>query len=85
MEEHAVLQFQVIQHSIDDFTINLVLDDDCEPDTICNYFIENLWQSSLIGANFRIQLHSELFPEPQSGKLKWFINEMDIEEMTNNG
>lgn len=85
VEEHAVLQFQVIQHSIDDFTINLVLDDDCEPDTICNYFIENLWQSSLIGANFRIQLHSELFPEPQSGKLKWFINEMDIEEMTNNG
>ena len=85
MEEQAILQFQVIQHNIDDFTINLVLDDECEANHICQAFMENLWQSSLVGANFKIQLYEELFPEPKTGKLKWFINELDTKEMVNYG
>ena len=75
--EHAVLQFQVIQHAVDDFTINLVLDQECEPDEICGYFMENLWQGTLSGACFRIQLYPELLPDEKSGKLKWFISEIE--------
>lgn len=77
--EHAVLQFQVIQHDVEDFTIHLVLDDEYDPDQISGCFMENLWQTSLMGAKFRFQLHSNLLPETETGKLRWFVNEMDID------
>ena len=78
LEEHAILQFQVIQHDIDDFTINLVLDQGCNSNEICNCFMDNLWQESLSDAKFQIQLYSQLLPEERSGKLRWFINEIDV-------
>ena len=75
--EHAILQFQVIQHAVDKFTIKLVIDEECEPDEICRYFMENLWQGTLLGADFRIQIYPELMPEERSGKLKWFVSEIE--------
>lgn len=75
--EHAVLQFQVIQHDVDDFTIMLVLDEECNPDEICDCFMENLWQGTLVGAKFQIQFYPELIPEEKTGKLKWFISQVD--------
>lgn len=83
--EHAVLQFQVIQHAVDDFTINLVLDEECEPDEICGYFMENLWQGTLTGADFKLQLYPELIPEEKSGKLKWFVSEMEENVVSKSG
>lgn len=76
--EHVILQFQVIQHDFDDFTINLVLDEECNPDEICHYFMENLWQSSLLGAKFNFQFYFKLMPDMKSGKLKWFISELNL-------
>lgn len=75
--EHAILQFQVIQHAVDKFTIKLVIDEECEPDEICRYFMENLWQGTLLGADFRIRIYPELMPEERSGKLKWFVSEIE--------
>ena len=83
--EHAVLQFQVIQHAVDDFTIKLVLDEECEPDEICGYFMENLWQGTLAGADFKLQLYPELIPEERSGKLKWFISEIEENVVSKSG
>ena len=57
--DRAILQFQVIQHAVDKFTIKLVIDEECEPDEICRYFMENLWQGTLLGADFRIQIYPE--------------------------
>lgn len=79
LEEHAILQFQIVQHDIDNFTINLVLDEDCNPDEICSCFLDNLWQGSLSSAKFRIQLYPQLLPEERSGKLRWFISELNVD------
>lgn len=74
--EHAILQFKVVQHAVDDFEIFLVLDEEYEQDQILGCFMENLWQNTLVGSEFRIQVCSELMPEDGTGKLKWFVNEM---------
>lgn len=76
--ENAILQFQIIQINIDLFNVNLVIDESCDADEICNLFLDNLYEKSLEDAKFEFFLFSNLFPDDVSGKLKWFKREFDI-------
>lgn len=76
MYENVIHQFQIIQHQIGKFTVNLVTDEEFAKSDIINLFLENLWQTSLSGAEYNFVFFAHLFPDNSFGKLKWFINEM---------
>ncbi len=79
--ENAIYQFQVIQHEIGRFSVNLVIDDEFPAEKIRSLFLENLWQTSLSGAAVHFNFHPNLYPDSSIGKLKWFINEMNLTEI----
>lgn len=76
--ENAILQFQIVQTQIDLFSVNLVLDDGCDPNEICNLFLDNLYQSSLDAVRFQFFFHSKLFPDVSTGKLQWFKRDFEV-------
>lgn len=81
--EMAILQFQIIQRTTSNFTVNFVLDTEYMIEQICDCFIRGLEHTSLSSAVFDFYIHQEIFPEQSTGKLRWFINEIggDLENM----
>ena len=80
-DDTVIYQFQIIQHQISEFTVKLVIDNEFAENEIRNLFVKNLWQSSLSGAAIKFIFYPHLFPDEKRGKLKWFINEMDVTKM----
>lgn len=65
----CIYQFQVIQETYDQFTIMLAVDDELEE--LSRYFINNIGDDELKGADYRFVFKEKLFPEI-NGKRKFF-------------
>lgn len=75
--DSAIKQFQIIQTDYDAFTVRLALDDMSVADEIEEVFAEYVLQPSLAYAEYEFEFFRMLLPDSKSGKLKYFISEID--------
>lgn len=75
--EHSIIQFQIIQRDVDSFLVRIVLDEDYREEEIVDAFLDNIWQDSLREAEFTFEFTDKMFPSEETGKHKWFINEIN--------
>ena len=71
---NIILQYQVIQNAIDDFSVKMVIPDTYAgwKDELGHIFKTQLKQPSLENSNFAFEFSHNLFPDPKTGKLAFF-------------
>lgn len=74
---NIIKQFQIIQQSIDCFTVNIALDERyCNWDeTVKDEFLNYLEQDSLKEAAWKFVFYDNIFPNLKTGKLAYFYRE----------
>lgn len=79
----VIKQFQAIQEDIGQFLVRLVVEEEDEylKKEIEELFMESLEDERLRAARYRFEYQEELFPDEETGKLKWFKNIIIKEEL----
>ena len=75
--DHPVLQFQIIQKGINRFLYKIVAEEDMQRE-ICLQIPENICEKRLAGSEIEIVFCDRILPDKDTGKLKWFKNEVEI-------
>ncbi len=76
--DHPILQFQIIQKSISRFLYKVVAEEDMQQE-ICLQIPENICEKRLAGSRVEIVFCDRILPDEDTGKLKWFKNEVETE------
>ena len=77
LNKDAILQYQVIQNNINDFTVKLALKtENIDKNKLKNDFCEKTKSFLNNKTNFNFIFTKYLFPNDQTGKLKYFVNKM---------
>ncbi len=74
---NIILQFQVVQTDINQFTVKLVIKPSYMGwrETISDLFVDKLEEEALKNAKWEFVYREELLPDGETGKLAYFINE----------
>lgn len=77
--EFSIVQYQMVQKGYSDFDIFLVLDDESEKNEAVRLFLQSLGTFSE-GRNFHFYFPACLLPGEVTGKLAWFVSEVNRED-----
>lgn len=72
----AIKQFQIVQNDYLRFGVKFALDNDYEPQEICDLFVNSIWQNELKQAVYDFEIVDGLFPS-EKGKLSYFMNNVE--------
>lgn len=75
---NPILQFRIIQESVNDFYVEFVLKESYKGwfESIKKAFIENIKVDQLQKANWKFRSVNYIFPDANSGKVHFFINKL---------
>ena len=74
----VIKQFRVVQTDINKFDVELVIRSDYKgwKDAVIESFLENISEHSLKNAEWNFKWVDEIYPDPQTGKFKFFENKV---------
>lgn len=74
---NVILQYQIHQKSYNYFIFDLTISEQIDMQYLIDLFKKNFDEERLFEINIKFRFHDKLFPDDTSGKLCYFINEMD--------
>lgn len=78
--DKPIIQYQIHQIDYEEFTILCVLDNqNMDINFIANKFCSLISEDRLVGAKINFIVSDNLLPDDNTGKLKYFINDMKVE------
>lgn len=76
---NIIVQYQIHQLDYYDFLFKLVLLEDIEIQDLIEAFVESFDEKRLFEINVSFEFYDEIFPDDNTGKLYYFINDMKKE------
>jgi phenylacetate-CoA ligase len=75
---NPIVEFQIVQNSIQDFSVNFVIKQSFEgwKDTICNEFLQNIIEDELQDKDWNFNFVKRIYPDKKNCKMSFFVNKI---------